>query len=71
MRFILPDMSDLHMTDSQSIAFPAFASRVLMLLLVDETLLRKYVITRPLVSKTHLLVWKCLFFVTDGSNRTV
>ena len=36
--FILSDRSDFHMTDSLSIAVPAFANRVLMSFLVDEML---------------------------------
>ena len=39
MRFILSDMSDFHMTESLSMAVDAFASRVSMSFLVDETLL--------------------------------
>ena len=44
LRFILSDRSDHHMTDNQSIAVHAFASRVLMSLSVDETLFPRYVI---------------------------
>ena len=43
LHFILSDRSDLHMTDSISIAFYAFASHVLMSFLVDEILLPRYV----------------------------
>ena len=39
LRFILSVISDFHMTDSLSIAVHAFASRLLMSVLVDETLL--------------------------------
>ena len=41
--FILSDRSDLHMTDSLSIAVHAFASRILMSFSVDEKLLPRYV----------------------------
>ena len=41
LRFILSVRSDFHTTESQSIAFHAFASRVLMPFLVNETLLPK------------------------------
>ena len=41
LRFILSVRSDFNMTDSQSIAVHAFASRVLMSVSVDETLLPK------------------------------
>ena len=41
--YILSNKSDFHMTDSLSMAVHAFASHMLMLLSVDETLLpRKY-----------------------------
>ena len=43
LRFILSDRSDFHMTDSLSITDHAFASRVLMSLSVDDTLLPKLV----------------------------
>ena len=39
--FILPDMSDFHMTDSLSMAVHDFASHVLMSFSVEETLLPK------------------------------
>ena len=39
LRFILSAKSDFHMTDRQLIAAHAFASRVLMPVSVDETLL--------------------------------
>ena len=39
LHFISSDRSDLHMTDSQSIAVHAFAGLVSMLFSVDETLL--------------------------------
>ena len=39
LRFILSVRSDFHMTDSLSIAVHAFACRVLISVLVDETLL--------------------------------
>ena len=42
-RFILSVRSDFHMADSLSIAVHAFASRVLMSVLVDEALLPTYV----------------------------
>ena len=43
LRFILADKSDFHMTDNQSIAVHAIASRVFMSFSVDETLLPRYV----------------------------
>ncbi len=42
LRFILSIMSDFYMTDSLSIAVHAFASRILMSVSVDETLLPSY-----------------------------
>ena len=39
MHFILSVMADFHMTESLSIAVHGFASRVLMSVSVDETLL--------------------------------
>ena len=39
LRFILSVRSDFHLTNSLSLAIRAFASRVLMSFLVDETLL--------------------------------
>ena len=39
LRFMLLDGSDFHMTDNQSIAYLAFASRVLMSFSINETLL--------------------------------
>ena len=41
LRFILSIRSDLHMTDNLSIAVHAFASRMLMSISVDETLLSR------------------------------
>ena len=43
LRFILSVRSDFHMTDSLSIVVHAFASRMLMSVSVDETLLLRYV----------------------------
>ena len=43
LRFILPDRSDLHMTDSLSIVVHVFGRRVLMSFSVDEMLLPRYV----------------------------
>ena len=43
LRFILSIRSDFHMTDNLSVAIHAFASRVLMSVSVDETLLPRWV----------------------------
>ena len=43
LRFFLSVRSDFHMTDSQSLAVHVLASRVLMSVSVDETLLPRYV----------------------------
>ena len=43
LRFILSERSDLHMTDSLSIADHTFANHVLMSFSVDKTLLPRYV----------------------------
>ena len=56
LRFILSVRSNFHMTDSQSLAVHAFASRVLMSVSVDDTLfLCRW--TCQLVSESYRLVW--------------
>ena len=69
LRFILSVRSDFHITDSSSIVVNAFANRVLMSFLVDETLLPRYVnlstsFGRPPFSvemiKAHVLRFVCV-----------
>ena len=65
--FFLSDRSDLYMTDSQSLAVDAFASRVLISFSVDETLLPRYVNLSTSFSKPPP-VWRCLLFYFDHST---
>ena len=59
--FILSDRSNFHMTNSISIVFHAFASRISMAFSVDETLLKSMWIC-PQVTETYHLEWRCRLF---------
>ena len=69
MHFILSIRSDYHMTDSLSLAVPAFASHVLMCFSVDETLLPRLVIlstsfkSQPLSVEMSSLALKHIYSV--------
>ena len=75
-RFNLSNMSDFHMTDSQSMAVPAFASHELISFWVDVTLLPRYLNLfssfRDLLFIVMLPLWlkRCFVYIDMGVNAT-